>query len=554
MDEKIPIQNLPREKDDGNSEYKLKLSTTDNYRIEQITSQMRYRTDEGAGEAIYTLGVTDNGGIVGLTENEYKTSRDILEVVAKKNNYVLSLLSEQKVDEERKMYEFLVREFNPKKYVEIRVACAGSVDAGKTSLLGVLLSGKNDNGRGSARLNVFNYQHEVKSGRTSSVAQHILGFDEKGDVVNYQDYMKSWSEIVKASSKIVTFFDLCGHEKYLKTTITGLTSQIPDLVLILVGGNMGLSKMTKEHMFLCLSLHIPFAIIITKIDICKDRDNVLTDTVNHVKKLLKIPGIRRIPYDVRCDGDVILMAKNAPGLVTVPIFYVSNVTGEGVDYLRKFLNIYCKIHRVMEGPGIPGNKLEYHVDQTFHVAGVGLVLGGQLLKGKIKTGDKLLIGPINNEYHTIQIRSIHCKKVSLLEVESGCYVCLGVKKPELLSVKRGAVLISLHDKPVQITEFLADIAVLKAHSITIKVGYEPVVHTGSIRQTAKVLEIMNKQCGRQTDSTDNVLRTGDRATVRMRFLHHPEYLKIGYRVIFCEGPVKIVGKIVSVVEETVKII
>lgn len=71
------------------------------------------------------------------------------------------------------------------------------------------------------------------------------------------------------------FFDLCGHEKFLRTTILGLTSTFPDLCLILVGANMGINKMTQEHIFLCVTMKIPFAIFITKIDICVNRDNIL---------------------------------------------------------------------------------------------------------------------------------------------------------------------------------------------------------------------------------------------------------------------------------------
>jgi hypothetical protein len=37
---------------------------------------------------------------------------------------------------------------------------------------------------------------------------------------------KYWKEVVDKSHKVVTFLDLCGHEKYLKTTIFGLVVQI----------------------------------------------------------------------------------------------------------------------------------------------------------------------------------------------------------------------------------------------------------------------------------------------------------------------------------------
>ncbi|KHJ40420.1 hypothetical protein D918_09525 [Trichuris suis] len=61
-----------------------------------------------------------------------------------------------------------------------RVAVVGNVDAGKSTLLSVLTHGQLDDGRGFARVRIFRHQHEVESGRTSSIGNDILGFDCKG--------------------------------------------------------------------------------------------------------------------------------------------------------------------------------------------------------------------------------------------------------------------------------------------------------------------------------------------------------------------------------------
>ena len=58
-----------------------------------------------------------------------------------------------------------------------RVAVVGNVDAGKSTLLGVLTHGELDNGRGHARQRLFRHKHEMENGRTSSVGNDILGFD-----------------------------------------------------------------------------------------------------------------------------------------------------------------------------------------------------------------------------------------------------------------------------------------------------------------------------------------------------------------------------------------
>jgi len=76
-----------------------------------------------------------------------------------------------------------------------------AVDAGKSTMLGVLVKGGLDDGRGKARVNLFRHKHEIETGRTSSVGMEIMGFDTKGDIVasNVPGRKLSWEEIGKRS-------------------------------------------------------------------------------------------------------------------------------------------------------------------------------------------------------------------------------------------------------------------------------------------------------------------------------------------------------------------
>ena len=60
---------------------------------------------------------------------------------------------------------------------------------------------------------------------------------------------------------------MCGHEKYLKTTMHGLTSLYPDYCLLIIGANMGISKMTKEHLGISWALNLPIIVVFTKLDL-----------------------------------------------------------------------------------------------------------------------------------------------------------------------------------------------------------------------------------------------------------------------------------------------
>ena len=126
-------------------------------------------------------------------------------------------------------------------FIDLRLAVLGNVDAGKSTLLGVLTQGELDNGRGRARLNLFRHLHEIQSGRTSSISHEILGFNSTGDVVNYSE-SRTVEDICENSTKLITLIDLCGHHKYLKTTIFGLTGYSPDFAMLVVSANTGIGE------------------------------------------------------------------------------------------------------------------------------------------------------------------------------------------------------------------------------------------------------------------------------------------------------------------------
>lgn len=229
---------------------------------------------------------------------------------------------------------------------EVRVAVLGNVDSGKSTLIGVLISGNKDNGRGLARKQVFTHRHEDETGRTSAVSMHIMGFDKEQTAV-YQAVAasataekknKGWAEVVNHSASIVSFIDLAGHEKYLKTTIAGLTGSYPDYALVLVNSLAGIMKMTKEHLGVVLALELPVCVVVTKVDMCPP--NVLKRTKVQLFKILKSGAAgRKMPIHVREQADVKTVLDSQVANFSnhvVPVIEVSSVSGEGLDLLLAY--------------------------------------------------------------------------------------------------------------------------------------------------------------------------------------------------------------------------
>lgn len=461
---------------------------------------------------------------------------------------------------------------NPDDYV--RIAIVGNVDSGKSTLVGVLTKGQSDDGRGSARLKVFNYPHEVQNGRTSSIAQEIMGFDAKGNQVFAERFVQSknkyWAEVVAKSKKIVALVDLCGHEKYLKTTMLGMLGSSPDYVLVVVGANLGLSRMTKEHLGIALALNLPFLVVITKVDMVPEE--TLKQTLTELTKLLNANVVGKKPLIIDYDDKSIeskemnLIAETKDLTITksqilgdheeqlldkavdminseriCPIFKLSSVSGLGVPQLTRFLYKLKSRNNINKNLNDKTAPVEFDIHDKFLVQGIGLVVSGLVKSGTIKINSQLLMGPNKmNEYKQILVRSIHFNRVPVDEVYVGQFCCLAVrpvkKKEELdkADMRKGVVLLDPSLMPKPSWGFEAEVSILH-HSSTIQSGYEAVMHCGVIRQSVRVVKMDR-----------DLLRTGDKGTITFRFMFNSEYLKPHSTFLLREGRTKILGFITRI--------
>jgi GTPase len=424
---------------------------------------------------------------------------------------------------------------------EIRVAVIGNVDSGKSTLVGVLTKCVLDDGRGAARQLVFNFDHEKQNGRTSSIAHEIMGFKTEGLQVEptkiHDKKNSSWNKILKDSQKIISIIDLCGHEKYLKTTIFGLTGLVPDYAMIIIGANMGVQRMTKEHLGIALALKIPIFIVITKIDIAPA--DIYKQTLDYISKVLKSTGTQKLPVIIRDTDDVQVYAESIQNDRVCPIFCVSNVTGEGIGQLRKFIGELKTRTSYLSNFKPPSDKCEFLIDGTFNVKGIGLVISGILTSGKVIVGQNLMLGPDRKgDFKQVTVKSIHYKRTPCNEITSGNTCCFHIKSKESIKqsdLRKGMILLDKESKYKPVWEFDAEVIILH-HATTIKPKYQAVIHTGVVRQTAKVLSI-----------NSDLLRTGDRGLIRFRFLQCPEYLHEGDTILFREGRTRGIGHVKNLI-------
>lgn len=415
---------------------------------------------------------------------------------------------------------------------ELCVITAGSVDSGKSSLIGVLTTGELDNGNGSARSKIAKHPHEITVGRTSDISTNL----------------------VKINDKNIMLVDLCGHRKYLKTTLFGMVGFYPDYAILVVEGSRGIIDMTREHLGIMLYVKIPFIIVITRVDLTPE--DSYKQTMKSLKVILKRfnktciqinswDEIKLKSDELRAkEGDSIKIInecanqmKDNPNIV--PVITVSNKTGFYIEPLKILLSS-LKPRLTWYNP-TPNGSL-FFIDGRFSPPGIGLVVSG-IVKGRnIKKGDYMILGPYGKEFIQVQAWSLHNNDAEpvneLIDKQHGC-IAFRIKDKKFKDfskndIRKGMLLMTENLSSNICYQFKANVQILN-HSTTIGKKYSPVIHCGTVRQTARIIMDEDKQ-----------LKIGDNEEVGFRFIKNPEYLEPNMTFFFREGTTRGIGYITSI--------
>lgn len=390
---------------------------------------------------------------------------------------------------------------------EITVTVVGSVDSGKSSTVGTLVTGQLDDGNGLSRSCVFVHPHERETGRTSDIS-YQYAVDEE-------------------AKRILTFVDLAGHEMYLKTTLNGLVSSNPDFAIVCISDKI--TSMTKEHIGVCISMGIPICVLMTKSDMVPVELSKML--FNEIKLYFKRAG--KTTFQIKTANDL----TKIPNLqVITPIIYTSNKTGEGLDILRQLLRKVNKRETLF-----PSGLLVEHI---YNVQGHGMVVSGYTGED-ISKGDTLYLGPVDhNKFIEVTVRSIHndyrFEIDTLQKGKKGCLaIGIGIKKNRNSVVRKGMIL--SHNPPKNICKEFTALVKVFHHGTTIKPGYQSFLNCGTIREPIEVLEI----CDEKKEKIEYV-RSGDKVLIHVKFIKNTNYMEPGQRLIFREGTTRGIGTVQSI--------
>ncbi|CAG5946475.1 unnamed protein product [Menidia menidia] len=318
-----------------------------------------------------------------------------------------------------------------------------------------------------------------------------------------------------------------------------------------------------------MALKVPIFIVVSKVDLCSR--GAVERTVRQLERVLKQPGCNKVPMLVSSPDDAVTAAQQFAqstwsvrtpplppqtqltqltpcGSDITPIFTLSSVSGESLDLLKVFLNILPPLSNSKEQEELMQQLTEFQVDEIYSVPDVGTVVGGTLYSGVCREGERLVVGPTDEgRFLRLKVGSIQRNRSACRVLRAGQAATLALGNFDRSLLRKGMVMVSPKMNPTICCQFEAAI-VLLFHAKTFRRGSQVTVHVGNVRQTATV-EGLNGKVGGDGGgvaafrSFGDELRTGERAVVRFRFIKHPEYLRLGAKLLFREGVTKGIGHV-----------
>ena len=209
------------------------------------------------------------------------------------------------------------------------------------------------------------------------------------------------------------FVDVPGHHRFLHNALAGMGGV--RVVLLVVAADEGVKPQTLEHLAICELLGIPAAVVaLTKSDLVTD--DLLELAQLEVEELLEGGPLRG-----------------------APVVAVSSETGAGIETLRDRLLEVARQHALDGGSAGAGDPARLPIDRAFHRKGMGAIVTGTLVSGRIAAADALEVQPGGVG---VRVRSVQVHGVERGSAAAGERTALQLSGADLGDLRRGLELTS----------------------------------------------------------------------------------------------------------------
>ena len=348
----------------------------------------------------------------------------------------------------------------------LRLATAGSVDDGKSTLIGRLLYDSKS---------IF--EDQVAAIENTSKKRGYDGVDLALFTDGLRDEREQGITIDVAYRYFTTpkrkfiIADTPGHIQYTRNMVTGASTA--NVAIILIDARKGVIEQTKRHSYIASLLQIPHVIVcVNKMDLVEYSEeifnNIVSDYEGFSSKLL-IKDIRFIPISALEGDNVVNESQNMDWFKGSPLLYTLETMHISSDNNK--IDARFAVQTVLRP-----QKNEF-IDYRGYA--------GRILSGIYRTGDEVTVLPSG---FTSKIKTIDFYKDSLKEAFAPMSVSITLEDD--IDVSRGDMIVKSNNKPQQSQEFDAMICWLNGKSAQPRAKYS-ILHTSN-EQKAMIKEVVYK--------------------------------------------------------------
>ena len=305
---------------------------------------------------------------------------------------------------------------------QVKILTCGSVDDGKSTLLGRLLFDSQNiflDQMNQAQIESEKYGTQGKEIDLALLVDGLQAEREQGITIDvaYRYFETSNCKFIIA--------DTPGHEQYTRNMATGASNS--DVAIILIDAQKGVLEQTRRHSFIVNLLGIKHIVVaINKMDLINYNENVFETIVDDYKELIKnftFTSINFIPLSALKGDNVFSNFENTKWYKGSPLIEAL----EKVNVLDSSQN----------------NELSFPIQWVNRSSANFRGYSGTITDGKISKGD--LITTISSNIQT-SVKNIYGPKGELSEAYCGQAITLTLS--EELDISRGDIIISKKNKQI----------------------------------------------------------------------------------------------------------
>ncbi len=318
----------------------------------------------------------------------------------------------------------------------LRFATAGSVDDGKSTLIGRLLyDSKQVLADQLAHVEQASQRRGDGGLDLSLLTDGLRAEREQGITIDvaYRYFATAQRRFIIA--------DTPGHEQYTRNMVTGASTA--DLAIVLVDARKGIVAQSKRHAFISSLLGIPHVVVcVNKMDLVEFDEEVFDQIVEEFDRFaarLELPDVTFIPISALLGDNVVERSSEMPWYQGPPLLYHLEHVHIASD--RNLIDVRFPVQWVIR-PQALGAARDQMADYRAYA--------GQVAGGIMRAGDEVVVLP-GGQRSTIA--SIDTFDGSIEEAFPPMSVA--VRLSDDIDVSRGSMLVRAHNQPTVSNRFEA---------------------------------------------------------------------------------------------------